>query len=152
MSGQLSIWEIPLSENSRTWTTERHGDLTMTVFVDHFPVPSADGVDPILRRDCQCQGNRYTFNYALVLDLLCELQWNPAQHLSCSLPSQGRAPTGPGLILHAHNEILFSRGLRLCSATVIAGILLGNLVGGLSSLVSICLTLGWWRRHMQQLP
>jgi len=42
------------------------------VFVDHFPIPSADGVDPILRRDCQCQGNGYTFNYALVLDLLCK--------------------------------------------------------------------------------
>jgi len=30
MSGQLPIWEIPLSENSRTRTTERHGDLTIT--------------------------------------------------------------------------------------------------------------------------
>jgi len=31
MSGRLPIWEIPLSENSRTKTTERHGDLTMTL-------------------------------------------------------------------------------------------------------------------------
>ena len=48
------------------------------VFVDHFPVPSADGVDPILRRDRQCQGNGYTFNYTPVLDLLRKSLWNPA--------------------------------------------------------------------------
>jgi len=31
MSGRLPIWEIPLSENSRTKMTERHGDLTVTL-------------------------------------------------------------------------------------------------------------------------
>jgi len=31
MSGRLSIWEIPLSKSSKTWMTERHGDLTMTL-------------------------------------------------------------------------------------------------------------------------
>jgi len=31
MSDRLPIWELPLSENSRTKMTERHGDLTMTV-------------------------------------------------------------------------------------------------------------------------
>ena len=30
MSGRLPIWETPLSENSRTETTERHSDLTVT--------------------------------------------------------------------------------------------------------------------------
>jgi len=37
MSGRLPIWEIPLSENSRTQMTERHSDLTVTLEWASFP-------------------------------------------------------------------------------------------------------------------